>query len=391
MTETRRPWLPRTKLTVSILLLALFIYLLTRFSVAIPPFILALILAFVLTPPVNKLEQHLPMPRSVITALLFLVVLTLLVLIPSLLVPPLAEQIADLNLDFQILLQRLEELLGHQYIIAGQTIDGAAIFNQIVSVVQGIVQPLFGETLGFAFDVISSLVWMVFIFVVSFYLVKDNASVVAWLDRLPPPDLQADFRRLRQEINQIWAAFFRGQLILGTVVATLFTIIGFSIGLPFAFAMGVLAGLLEFLPSIGHGIWLSIASILALFAGSTWMNVPNWVFALIILGLHIVYQQFDLNYLIPRIIGRQVHLPPLVVILGIVAGAATAGVLGVLLAAPTVASARVIGRYIFANLSDTDPFPDIASSPLPPPDPRWWAIGGKSSDEDREGDKDDHS
>ena len=391
MTETRRPWLPRTKLTVSILLLALFIYLLTRFSVAIPPFILALILAFVLTPPVNKLEQHLPMPRSVITALLFLVVLTLLVLIPSLLVPPLAEQIADLNLDFQILLQRLEELLGHQYIIAGQTIDGAAIFNQIVSVVQGIVQPLFGETLGFAFDVISSLVWMVFIFVVSFYLVKDNASVVAWLDRLPPPDLQADFRRLRQEINQIWAAFFRGQLILGTVVATLFTIIGFSIGLPFAFAMGVLAGLLEFLPSIGHGIWLSIASILALFAGSTWMNVPNWVFALIIIGLHIVYQQFDLNYLIPRIIGRQVHLPPLVVILGIVAGAATAGVLGVLLAAPTVASARVVGRYIFANLSDSDPFPDIASSPLPPPDPRWWAIGGKSSDEDREENEDDNA
>ncbi|MBL7164331.1 MAG: AI-2E family transporter [Anaerolineales bacterium] len=391
MTETRRPWLPRTKLTVSILLLALFIYLLTRFSVAIPSFILAVILAFVLTPPVNKLEQRLPIPRGVIAGLMFLVFLALLILIPFILVPPLAEQIADLNLDFQILLQQIEELLGHQYIIAGQMIDGAAIFNQIVNVVQDIVQPLFGETLGFAFDVISSLLWVVFIFVVSFYLVKDNASVVEWLDHLPPPDLRDDSRRLRQEINQIWAAFFRGQLILGTIVAILFTIIGFAIGLPFALAMGVIAGLMEFLPSIGHGIWLSIASILALFAGSTWMNVPNWVFALIILGLHIVYQQFDLNYLIPRIIGRQVHLPPLVVILGIVAGAATAGVLGVLLAAPTVASARVIGRYIFANLSDTDPFPDIASSPLPPPDPRWWAIGGKSSDEDREGDKDDHS
>jgi len=386
MTETRRPWLPRTKLTVSILLLTLFIYLITRFSVAISPFILALILAYVLTPPVNRLEEWLPIPRGVITALMFLVVLTLLILIPIVIVPPLAEQIADLNLDFQLLLQRLEELLGHQYSVVGQTIDGAAIFNQIVSVVQEIVQPLFGETLGFAFDVISSLVWVVFIFVVSFYLVKDNASVVEWMDRLPPPDLRIDFRRLRHEINQIWTAFFRGQLILGTVVATLFTIIGFSIGLPFAFAMGVLAGLMEFIPSIGHAIWLSIASILALFAGSTWINVPNWVFALIIVGLHVVFQQFDLNYLIPRIIGRQVHLSPLVVILGIVAGAAMAGVMGVLLAAPTVASARVLGRYIFSNLSDTDPFPDIASSPLPPPDPRWWAIGGKSSDEDQQRD-----
>jgi len=331
------------------------------------------------------LEVRMPISRGLITGLVFLVVLTLLSLIPVVFLPPLGEQIADLNLDFQLLLQQLELLLGHQYIIVGQTIDGAAIFDQIVSVVQEILQPLFGETLGLAVDVISSLVWVVFIFVVSFYLVKDNASVIDWLDRLPPPDLRSDIRRMRREINQIWTAFFRGQLILSTVVATLFTAIGFSIGLPFAFAMGVLAGLMEFLPSIGHGIWLTIATILALFAGSTWMTIPNWIFALILIGLHIIFQQFDLNYLIPRIIGRQVHLPPLVVILGIVAGAAMAGVLGVLLAAPTVASARVFGRYIFANLTDADPFPEMATSPLPPPDPRWWVIGGKSSGEDQNG------
>ncbi len=254
MTEIRRPWLPRTKLTISILVLALFIYLLTRFSVAIPPFILALILAFVLNPLVNKLEERLPLSRALITAVVFVVVLALLVLFPVVLLPPLGEQIADLNLDFQLLLEQIEELIAHRYVIAGQTIDGAAIFNQIVSVVQEIVQPLFGETLGFAFDLISSLVWVVFIFVVSFYLVKDYAAVIKWLDRLPPPDLRYDIRCLRQKINQIWAAFFRGQLILGTAVATLFTAIGFAIGLPFAFAMGVLAGLLEFIPSIGHGI-----------------------------------------------------------------------------------------------------------------------------------------
>jgi hypothetical protein len=81
-----------------------------------------------------------------------------------------------------------------------------------------------------------------------------------------------------------------------------------------------------------------------------------------------------LNYLIPRIIGRQVHLPPVVVILGIVAGAAMAGVLGIALAAPTISSSRVIGRYIYANLFDLDPFPAPAATPLPPPDPRWWQI-----------------
>jgi predicted PurR-regulated permease PerM len=89
--------------------------------------------------------------------------------------------------------------------------------------------------------------------------------------------------------------------------------------------------------------------------------VPNLIFALIVVGLHLVYQQVDLNYLIPRIIGRSVRLHPLVVILGIVAGATLAGVLGIVLAAPTIASARVLGRYIRGYLVD-DGRP-IASTP----------------------------
>ena len=146
--------------------------------------------------------------------------------------------------------------------------------------------------------------------------------------------------------------------------------------------MGVIAGLLEFLPSIGHAIWLTIATILGLFVGSTWMPIPNWAFTLIIIGLHIFFQQFDINYLIPRIIGRRVHLPPLVVILGIVSGALLAGVLGVLLAAPTIASARVVGRYVYANLFDQDPFPDSVAPSLPPPNPRWWRkTTGQNTDE----------
>jgi hypothetical protein len=55
-----------------------------------------------------------------------------------------------------------------------------------------------------------------------------------------------------------------------------------------------------------------------------------------------------------------------------VTGALLAGVLGILLAAPTIASMRVLGRYIYANLFDQDPFPGTIASPLPPPNPRWW-------------------
>jgi predicted PurR-regulated permease PerM len=236
------------------------------------------------------------------------------------------------------------------------------------------LEPVFGRTLTLAVDIISSVVWVIFILVISFYLIKDGPLLREWLEKHVPPAYLQDYIRLRNEINDIWSAFFRGQLVLALVVAVMFTVFGFILGLPFALAMGVFAGLMEFLPSIGHGIWLVVAALLALFAGSTWLPLPNWAFMLVVIGLHMVYQQFDLNYLIPRIIGRSVHLPPLVVILGIVSGAVLAGVLGIPLAAPTIASARVLGRYIYANLFDLDPFADMVSPPLPPPNPRWWRV-----------------
>lgn len=372
MENSRPRWSSRTKLTIVILLLASGVYLLYRFSVVLPPLILAIIFAYVLTPLVQFLHVRIKLGRTLSTLLVYLVVIAVLVLIPLLIIPPLTEQIAGLNLDVQRFLLAIEDILGHRYVVAGQVIDVDAVFQQLIGSLQNLLEPVFGQTLTLAFDILQSLVWMVFIAVVSFYLVKDGPALRTWLEGIVPPEYRFDYIRLRDEINHIWGAFFRGQLLLATVVAAIFTVAGLLLGLPFAFAMGVLAGLLEFLPSIGHAIWLTLASLLAFFGGSTWLPLPNWVFMLVLIGVHLIFQQFDLNYLIPRIIGRSVHLPPLVVILGIVTGAVLAGVLGILLAAPTIASTRVLARYIYANLFDLDPFPGSGVVPLPPPDPQWW-------------------
>ena len=202
---------------------------------------------------------------------------------------------------------------------------------------------------------------------VSFYLVKDGHQAANWFYSLIPPNLQSDVHRLLDEINLIWGGFFRGQVVLGLVGGLIVGIGSAIVGLPMALLLGVMAGLLELLPSLGHGIWLTLALPLALFSGSTWewMPLSNLWFAVLVLGLHAVYQQVDLNYIIPRIIGRRVHLHPLIVILGILVGATVGGVLGVFLAAPTISSLRVLGRYIYANLMDMDPFPPEPEATAP--------------------------
>jgi len=371
--QLQRPsWTTQTKTIVLLLVLGLVIYLLYRFNAVIKPFILALVLAYVLAPVTNWFQERLKIHRGIATLLSYLALIVIVTAILALLVPPLAEQAANLDLDLQRFVSQAETFLGRQYSLAGWVVDVDMLIQQLDSLVRGVVEPVFGQTLAILIEVISSFVWVIFIAVVTFYLIKDGPALSVWIENTVPPAYRQDYIFIRQELNQIWSAFFRGQLVLVLIVTVIFTVVGLLIGLPFVLPMAILAGFLEFLPSVGHAIWLVIASILAFFAGSSWLPIPNWAFMLLVISLHLFFQQFDLNYLIPRVIGKRMRLPPLVVILGIVAGAVLAGVIGILLAAPTIASARVLGRYVYANLTDEDPFPDSVAATLPPPNPRWW-------------------
>lgn len=372
MENSRPHWTNSTKIIVSLLVLAFSIFLLYKFSAIITPLIICIILAYILSPVVNLIQNRLHIHRAVSILIAYILVVLIIIGVLMLIIPPLAEQVSGLNVDIQLLLQNLEHILGRRYHIAGQVIDLSAVISQVTETLSNVMTPVFSQTLALVGDVITSVVWVIFIAVVSFYLIRDDLVLRDYFEKLIPPAYRQDFVTLRSEINHIWSGFFRGQLILALVVAIIFSVIGLILGIPFSLAMAIFAGLLEFLPSVGHGIWFVTASILTLSLGSTWLPLPNWMFMLIVMALHLVYQQFDLNYLIPRIIGRSVHLPPLVVILGIVSGAVLAGVLGIFLAAPTIASARVLGRYIFSNLFDLPPFPESVVSQLPPPNPNWW-------------------
>ncbi len=355
--NARPRWSTTTKLIVSAGMLAVSLYLLYRFKAVIAPLVMAGVLAFLLNPIASFLERRLRMSRGLATVLVYIVLIGLISILPIILVPELVDQITRLVSNLEGIIQNIEGFLGTEVVIGSYTIHVAQIIETSLEALRSLLDPLFGQTLGIAVDVITAMVWMVFIMVISFYLVKDSKRLGDGLIKITPPAYRDEVSYLKNEINAIWGAFFRGQLSLAVIVAIIFTIVGLIIGMPFVLAMAVLAGLLEFLPSVGHAIWLILASLLMLFLGSTWLPVNNIVVTLILIGLHVVFQQVDLNFLIPRVIGRRVHLNPMVVILGIVAGAALAGVLGVLLAAPTIATARVLVGYIYANLFDMDTIP----------------------------------
>jgi predicted PurR-regulated permease PerM len=373
MNEEQPVWSIETKLVMVVICLIGLAYVLYKFSAAIMPLILAIVIAYVLTPAVNFLQNRLRINRVLVILMVYLVLFLLFAGIFILVIPMVLHELRRFDFDIQGILSQAKVLMGQQYNVAGIVIDGKVLLEGLQTSLQTGLDPLVGHVIDVATIILSSLVWVVFIIVISIYLIKDSQGVLDWLELLPPPVYRQDFIRMREVINNIWSSFFRGQIILTLVVACIITLEGLLVGLRFALLMGILAGLLEFLPSLGHGIWIVLASIVALVGGSTWLPIPNWTFVLLLIGLHMVYTQFDLNFLIPRIIGRSVQLPPLVVILGIVAGASLMGVLGLVLAAPSIASLRILSRYIYARLFDLDPFPDnLAYKRMPQPELRWW-------------------
>jgi predicted PurR-regulated permease PerM len=174
--------------------------------------------------------------------------------------------------------------------------------------------------------------------------------------------------RLRQQITDAWSAFLRGQLVMGVVMVVITTVVCTAVGLPYAVLMGLIAGLTEFIPNLGPIIALIPAVLVALLEGSSFLPLTNFWFAVLVTGLYMAIQQVEGNLLLPRVMGSSLNLHPLVVLIGIIVGGSLAGILGMLLAAPVLATLRIVSHYVFCRLYDRDPFaePEEEKEAAPP-------------------------
>ena len=192
---------------------------------------------------------------------------------------------------------------------------------------------------------------------IAFYLVKDAGQLRAFLDRMSPPGFAQELGRLREEISAVWSAFFRGQVLLGLVIGLTVWIAMSIVGLPNAGLMGLVAGALEVIPTLGPVLATIPAVLIAIFRGSTYLPISNFGFAILVLGIYAVIQQIENAYVVPRIMGRRLQLHPVVVFVGVLAGGVLAGAVGVFLAAPIIATFRVVLGYVYAKILDQEPFP----------------------------------
>lgn len=375
-------WQPGTRLAVGVLLLVAVVAVGYRLRQLLAPAILALLLAYLLQPLAAGLRTRLRLSRALSVLLAYLIVGLVLAGLGTGMGFAISQQVAGLVADLRHISRDIPlalEQLGHLTLALGPwTLDLSTVnLDPLLSSLASALQPLLSQTgalIASAASATASAVGLiVLVLVLSVYILLDLESLGRSIAAAAPPDYRGDVQRLLQESGTVWQAFLRGQLILAVAVGALVAAVLTALGVRFSLVLGLIAGLLEFVPIFGPAIAGLIAVVVALFQGSNWWGLPPLGFALLTLAVFFLIQQVENTVLVPRILGLSLRLSPVFVLLGALAGGALAGVLGILLAAPVMATLRLWLGYVYRKVVGLDTWPAPVIEPhSPSARPGWW-------------------
>ncbi len=305
------------------------------------PFMLGAAIAYFLDPVADRLEA-MGLSRLMSTVLIAFGAVILFVLVMVLIVPAMVGQIGDLVEAFPGLVQSAQEFL----IARVPGIDGedGMLQRGLATVQEHISQvgpELINTALASSLAVVDFVVLLVVAPVVAFYLLLDWDRMVERIDELLPREHAPTIRRLAKDIDRVLAGFVRGQVTVCLILGTFYAIGLTLIGLPYGFLVGMVAGLLSFIPYVGSltGGILSIG--IAVF--SFW-ETPVWIAATV--AIFAFGQFFEGNILSPKLIGKSVGLHPVLLILALAVFGSLFGFAGMLVAVPVAAALGVLGRFL---------------------------------------------
>ncbi|HKZ55620.1 MAG TPA: AI-2E family transporter [Anaerolineales bacterium] len=377
-------WGSTTKALVGLLAASLIVALLIRFRSVVYLLIVAGIVAFLVHPVVRTLNRKARLKWPIATNLTFLFIFMLVLTVSTATGLAAVQQLQALFFTLEELLfdlpALLEELGGNVVAIGPWSFDLSTFdLSSLASRALDVLQPTLGRTsslvAGLASVAFESVARFLFVLVVAYFLTLDHARIRERWSGISIPRYEHDLGRLRTALTRIWDSFLRGQLLVvacfGAATAVMLT----GLGVRFSIALGILGGAAKFVPILGPTMAGVAAALVALFQPTNWFGATPLAHAFLVVASVVVLDQ-SLDYLlVPRIMGTSLNLHPVLIIVGAIVGASLAGVLGLLLSAPAMATMLLLGRYIFRKLTDQSPWdPPIDARPQPrlPLFGRFW-------------------
>ncbi|WP_169569067.1 AI-2E family transporter [Sneathiella limimaris] len=322
------------------------------------PFVLGMAVAYFLDPVADKLEEK-GMGRTSATSLIVGIFLLITILAVVLLIPALADQLIGLVKRlpgyFQAAYDLIVPLLSRVVDIPG--LDNGGDFRKVLSEqatsafknLGSITTNILDQGLAF----VNLLSLLVITPVVAFYLLRDWDLIVERVDGWLPRKQQQTIRTLVKQIDDVLAGFVRGQSTVCLILAIYYGVALLVVGLEFGLVIGILTGLISFIPFVGAIIGFIASVGVALF--QFW---PDFIQIGIVGGIFVVGQMLEGYVLTPKLVGGKVGLHPVWVMFGLLAGGALFGFVGVLVAVPVAAVIGVLSRFALTQYMDSPIYGD---------------------------------
>jgi predicted PurR-regulated permease PerM len=338
------------------------------------PFAVAALFAYLCDPLVDRLEAR-RFSRSLSVALVFLLFVLLWILALLILVPLLERQVARLIEQFpryvhyvqEAVLPRIEQYAG----VSLERFDAGKLVTMLKDYWQqagGIASSVLGGLSKSGMAVLAWVANLVLLPVLIFYLLRDWDVLVARIHELLPRAVEPTVSRLARESDEVLGAFLRGQLSVMLALGTIYSIGLWLVGIEVGLLIGMVAGLVSFIPYLGAIIGVGAGVVAALVQyGDLW----HVALVLAVFGFGQTIESFLLT---PWLVGDKIGLHPVAVIFAIMAGGQLFGFFGVLLALPVAAVGMVLLRYLHERYTASAlygggvPPADPGAEPVPEPE-----------------------
>jgi predicted PurR-regulated permease PerM len=228
---------------------------------------------------------------------------------------------------------------------------------------------------------VSFIGWLVFILLVSYFMLAETGGIQGRLLHFEIPNYEQDMRRLGRELSRIWNAFLRGQSIIVIITVLLYLIILAALGVRFPIWLALLAGFAKFLPWVGPFIAWTTYGLVSYFQVPTPYGLEPLTFAIIVVAVALVVDNVFDNLVTPRIFAQTLKVHPAGVLITALVAVDLLGVVGVILAAPVLATLKLIFEYVLNKMFNRDPWENFNKKQSPPSKTRvgsWFSKAWKS-------------
>jgi len=384
MNQTSTPspsWGSTTKLLIGLIVVGIAAFLLYRFSDLVPPLLMIFVFVYLLHPLNSAIARGLRLSWKASVNILFLIILLILLGLLTLGGFGLVSQVQNLIKSVQDIFTNLPtyvDQLSKQVFTFGpftldmRTLDLNALSQQLLSWIQPVLARtgnLVGTLAGGAAQIFG---WTFFVLIVSYFIMIESSGLRGDIFKVELPGYQEDLARLGNELSRIWNAFLRGQIIIFALAFSVYAILLPLLGVRYALGIALLAGLAKFLPYIGPSITWIVMALVTLIQTNPF-GLKHWVYALIVVGMTLTIDQIIDSFIAPRIMARTLKVHPAAVLVAALIAANLLGILGVVIAAPFLATFTLLGRYTMRKMLDMDPWPEAEEKPSPPLGAEWIA------------------